>query len=818
MAAILREQREEILARWEAAASQLPRARHLGRLELRDSVPELLDRVALLVEAGDDPAAIAGTAQPKEHALHRLAQGFDAAQVVAELALLRRVMLEVGSETRALDTRVVLGVGRVVDEATCASVESYSHARDDAFHAVDLLSRATLESRSLDELLERLLRALVELEGVDTAAIMLREDDHLRLRALAGLSFGDPDLRIRIGEGFAGRIAAERRSLTIHAGSSLLEESPNLRERGIRVLHGVPLLDRGELVGVALMGSLSEDELSDWQRRILDSMATRAASGLALHLARDAADEAGALLEGILEHAPVGVGFWDRELRYRRVNARLAAINGLPPEAHVGRTTSELLPALEDVAGIEARWRDVLASGHAAPPREIAGETPAAPGERRFFVEQAYPVRVRGEMMGLGAVVQERTDERRTQEALALLARTGDALAAVGDPDAVLARIAEMTVPGFADWAIAALLEHGKARRVIARAVPSHADRASALNARWAIRPDAAHGIGRVLREGEPELISKVDEAFVEAAAEGEAERAFVRDLGLRSYVAAPLRVHGEVIGALAFAVVTPGRHFDGRDLSLASEIARRAAVAVENARLYQEARHEAELRQQVLAVVSHDLRNPLSAILMSVPRLRSGAREDAAGDRLRRTADTIRRSAERMNRLIGDLLDAAAIQAGRLSVQPTPQPPAALVREAAEALRAAAREKGLEVEVRAREDLPAVLADRDRVLQVLSNLGTNAVKATEAGGVTFEVEARESRAAFTVRDTGPGLPPEVRGRLFDPYVRGADAQYRGTGLGLSIAHGIVEAHGGEIGVEAEPGQGSAFWFTLPLA
>ena len=170
------------------------------------------------------------------------------------------------------------------------------------------------------------------------------------------------------------------------------------------------------------------------------------------------------------------------------------------------------------------------------------------------------------------------------------------------------------------------------------------------------------------------------------------------------------------------------------------------------------------------------------------------------------------------MNRLIGDLLDVAVIQSGRLSVRRAPQPPDALVREIVEAFQPAAREKGLALDAEAPEGIPPVLADRDRVLQVLSNLVANALNATERGGVHLAVAHRGPDAVFTVSDTGRGIPADVRPRLFDPYVRASDAPYQGTGLGLSIAKGIVEAHGGTIGLESTPGRGSAFHFTIPLA
>jgi signal transduction histidine kinase len=170
------------------------------------------------------------------------------------------------------------------------------------------------------------------------------------------------------------------------------------------------------------------------------------------------------------------------------------------------------------------------------------------------------------------------------------------------------------------------------------------------------------------------------------------------------------------------------------------------------------------------------------------------------------------------MTRLIGDLLDATAIESGRLSIEPAPQPPAALLVEAAQAFRAAAQERGIAVLVAAGSDLLPVRADRDRVLQVLSNLVSNGIKVTPRGGrIELRAALAGGEVVFEVSDTGPGIPAAERGRIFEPYERGASPGYAGTGLGLAIARGIVEAHGGRIWVSEGEGPGATFAFTLPV-
>jgi signal transduction histidine kinase len=419
----------------------------------------------------------------------------------------------------------------------------------------------------------------------------------------------------------------------------------------------------------------------------------------------------------------------------------------------------------------------------------------------------------------VAADARERFFSARARE-LALLSRFSDEVAARPDLTARLDRAAELAVPDFADWSALVLLDPGaKLRRIAVHT--ADADRrvlARDVLERYPIDLRASRGLGRVLREGETELVEEADPRAPGLVGGTEEGRALLERLAIRSYLAVPLRGPAGVIGAFAFGMSTSGRRFDERSVPIAVELARRAALAIENARLLETARREARAREQILAIVSHDLRTPLSAIRMGAHRLKAVA-GSAPAEALRAIGDVIQRSAGRMERLIGDLLDVAAVQAGRLTVDPAPLRPGELVRETVESMQGVVRDHGVELDVDAAPELPLVRADHDRILQVLGNLVSNAVKVTEAGGrIGVRADARESAVRFAVSDTGPGIAPDELERIFEPYRRGAEAAYRGTGLGLAIARGIVEAHGGRIGVESDPGAGSTFWFTLPLA
>jgi signal transduction histidine kinase len=236
--------------------------------------------------------------------------------------------------------------------------------------------------------------------------------------------------------------------------------------------------------------------------------------------------------------------------------------------------------------------------------------------------------------------------------------------------------------------------------------------------------------------------------------------------------------------------------------------------MAMENARLYREAEEARQAREDLLAIVSHDLRNPLSSILTSVAILDKTTDDE----RVQKFAQTISRSAARMDRLIRDLLDFAQIQSGALTVEREVNDSESLIHDTVELLRPLAEQKQLRLETQSDGDLD-VSCDRDRILQVLSNVVSNAIKFTpEAGSVTLRVARSGGNAEFSITDTGPGIPAPELAHIWERFWQGTKRGRGSVGLGLSIAKALVEAHGGSIWAESRLGLGTTIHFTLPLA
>jgi len=295
---VLRANKEALLAEWEAEVRRLPAARDLPGPVLRNGVPDLLDRLVKAMEApaaGVSPSAVAADQFPRLHALERLEAGFDLRQVAQEFSVLRRILITrwEGTHPRQEEQGALSLLNEVLDEAVSTSVALYTEARNRTLAALDRVSYAALESRDLESFLAGLIRVLVELTpSVDTVALMLPDGDELVIRAAVGLeSARQGSLRTKIGEGFAGRIAATRQPLLIReAYLSELVRSEVLKEKKVRALFGVPMVVEGELVGVAVMGSTHADEFSEGDRVVFHAMVGRAAAVITQHRLRDALD------------------------------------------------------------------------------------------------------------------------------------------------------------------------------------------------------------------------------------------------------------------------------------------------------------------------------------------------------------------------------------------------------------------------------------------------------------------------------------------------------------------------------------------------
>lgn len=408
-----------------------------------------------------------------------------------------------------------------------------------------------------------------------------------------------------------------------------------------------------------------------------------------------------------------------------------------------------------------------------------------------------------------------RRDAERAVERLSILARASAVLAESLDPDTTLRQLATFAVSNLADYAITYSLDpEQRIRRVgFAHADPTQQSVVEELATLEPPRLDDVRGAGAVLRTGEPVLAADIPAAMLERTAQNAAHAAVLQRLGPRSSILVPLRARERTIGVVALATTDrSARRYTDEDLSLVLELAGRAALQVDNARLYLQAQSAIQGRDELLAIVSHDLRTPLNTVVMACDLLATGPSLARQG----RCYESIARGAGQMSRLLDDLLDVAQIEEGRLSLELAPMTLGEVVSEVVSMLSPIAEEKSIRL-----QSLVAIGAriegDRDRLVQALCNLVGNAVKFSARNSeVIVRAEQDDGEARIAVIDEGPGIPAEQLPSIFDRFFRGDRATRNGIGLGLAIARGIVQAHRGRIDVRSEPGVGTEFVVSLP--
>ncbi len=412
-----------------------------------------------------------------------------------------------------------------------------------------------------------------------------------------------------------------------------------------------------------------------------------------------------------------------------------------------------------------------------------------------------------------------RAEAENSQKRTALLAEASRVLSTSFDYQTTLAALVRLAVPTLADYCALDILEGENEFKRIGEA---HVDPTkSSLIRKVGTFPRSAltaqHPLIRVMTTGYPVLEAEVTPAFIRASFAEQSQRQMVEALGPRSFICVPLVSSGKILGALTLVTSGSERRYDEADLSLAADMARRAAIVVEHARLFHEAQQATKARDDVLAVVAHDLRNPLNTVTMAIGLMLENTPVERTQER--RQVEIVRRAADRMNRMIQDLLDVKRMESGRLAIDLRPEDVDVIINDMIEMLRPLAVGSSITLESNVPEGLPPVLADSARIQQVLSNLVGNAVKFTPRDGrITVCAEQLEGEIRFGVIDTGPGIPPEQVPHIFGQFWQASSSDRRGIGLGLAIAKGIVEAHKGRIWVESHVGMGSTFYFTLPTA
>jgi PAS domain S-box-containing protein len=520
-----------------------------------------------------------------------------------------------------------------------------------------------------------------------------------------------------------------------------------------------------------------------------------------------------------LEAGQMGVWEWNLKTNVIQWSDNLEPIHGLAPGSFGGTLESferlifpddrELVQgaiarALQERSSYDIEFRNVWPGG----------SVHWMSGKGKVFVENGEPIR----MIGVGMDV---TDRKRAEQDSRFLADASAALAGLVDYESTLQKVARLAVPTFADWCAVDVLDEGDVLRrlAVAHVDPLKVDLAHEVHRRHPPDPASWQGAWNVLRTGKSTIIPEItDELLTSSVRDAEILR-IVRELGLRSYMCVPLAARGQMLGVVTFVAAESGRRYTAADLAVAEDLAHRAAVAVENARLYQTVREADRRKDEFLALLGHELRNPLAPIRTSLHVLKLPGADAVIA---RRAREMMERQVEHLVRLVDDLLDVSRIMRGKVELRREPVEMATVVARAVETSQPVLDAEGHRLTVAVPPEPLWVDGDPVRLAQVVSNLLNNAAKYTERGGQVWLTAAREGgEAVVRVRDSGIGIAPQLLPRLFDMFFqaerRTKDSQ-GGLGIGLSLVRGIVEQHGGTVEAQSEGlGKGSEFVVRLPL-
>lgn len=591
---------------------------------------------------------------------------------------------------------------------------------------------------------------------------------------------------------------------------SPLAEAPEAQAEAKQNFVMLPFaVDQSSVFGALQIESVGELEERDIS--FLDAVVNQLAIALDRYLSDRALRASEARLAGIISIAADAIICVDEAQCIVIYNEGAQRIFGWSREEVLGKPYDILVPERFR----ESHRRHISSFAAAAGTARKMGEhRPEIFGLRNNgeeFPAQAAVSKLKVEGVWLFTVVlRDITEQKRIEHEQVFLAEIGAIFASSLDSQRTLTNIARVALREFADFCLIEFAdEQGDLRRLeVGTSDPDKAGIAEALK-RFPLDRGRPHLSWAILQSKEPQLTAEVTPETIRAIAQNDEHRRLLEEIAPTSMMGVPLTVHGRLVGALVVASCRPGRRYAAADLHLLEEVGRRAALALENARLYHAAEQAVQARDQVLGIVAHDLRNPLDTILMQATLLRRRGGEP----------ERIERAASRINRLIQDLLDVTCMEAGRLSIDPVRVQAGQVIRESLEAQEALMSSSSLEVELDVTPELPEIWADRDRLLQIFENLIGNAAKFTGTGGrITIGARRREGGVLFWVADTGIGISAADLPHVFDRFWQARKAERRGSGLGLPIVKGVVEAHGGHVWVESAPGRGSTFYFMVPVA
>jgi PAS domain S-box-containing protein len=499
-------------------------------------------------------------------------------------------------------------------------------------------------------------------------------------------------------------------------------------------------------------------------------------------------------------------------------NAAATKLYGFLPEEIIGQSMGRLIPPelQEEEPLILAR----LCRGETISHYETVRI--AKDGRRIDVSLTVSPVRDRhGKVVGVSKIARDITEKKRSEAAVRFLSEASALLASSLDYESTLTAVAELSVPTLADWcAIDIWSPEGTLKRVaVAHVNPAKQALARELHRRYPSDSETSPLL-RIIRTGNSERVAEITDEMLAASGQDPQYIQVVRDLGLKSYLGVPLKIRGRTLGAILFVAAESGRQFTKNDLTLAEDLAHRAAVSMENALLYAEVRETSRRKDEFLATLAHELRNPLAPIRNAMALFRI---TESVPAELQEARGIVDRQLDQLARLVDDLLDVSRFTRGKIELRRERIVLSRVIENALEMSRPLITASRHELVVE-QSPQPLVLeADATRLSQVVGNLLNNSAKYTDAGGTIWLSTRRVGNdAVIQVRDNGIGIPKHMLRRVFDLFTQvdsSIERRQGGLGIGLTLVQRLVAMHDGSIEAASDgEGKGSTFTVRLPLA
>jgi PAS domain S-box-containing protein len=632
-------------------------------------------------------------------------------------------------------------------------------------------------------------------------------------------------MTLRRGEGIPGRAWDAGAPLWIPdvLDVAVLPRADLLADRGLHAALAFPLIDATGIVGV--MEFLSREIRYPDQDLLQMAHVVGSQTGQFLERRRAelAVRESEARTRAVIDSALECVISIDASDRITEWNPAAERTFGWTREEAVGQEMSSLIvpPSMREMH--RAGLKRFVETGDS----RILGRRVEFRGLRRDGTE--FPVEltitrvpVAGPQSFTG-YLRDISDRKRAEDSQRFLIEASRVLASTLDADEALRQLTQLAVPTLADWCLVDMIDEAEPERLVRVAV-AHADRVRAerirqLSLRDPPSLEAESGPGRVARTGEAELVPVVAPQHMEHGNAADDRGRAIRELGPVSYVSVPIEARRRTIGVLTLVSSESRRRYGENELALAQEIARRAAMAADNASLYEAALVASRAKSDFLAVMSHELRTPLNAIIGYAELLLMGVPASIPAP-THGHVQRIRTASRHLLEIVEEILTFSRMEAGREAVVRGPADAAALARDAVVLIEPMARDKGLDFITQIPQHAIAMETDAGKIRQILLNLLSNAVKFTEEGHVKLSLVEREGAAVYVVEDTGIGIAPDYAERVFEPFwqvQQSATRQAGGTGLGLAVARRLSQLLGGDIALESADHKGSRFTVTLPL-